>query len=975
MVDFKIVPTLFFLERGNVLEQVINIEVESKSDFPQAKLILETRKGNLIFDLGRISSGQSKYPINIPEVHKPIPVKFTLTAGKRKREHCVVIKPQKHWTIFLAQSIHTDIGYTDYPPIVAKLHNDNLDKVIGYCKKTDSWPDGSRFKWNCEIAWQVQNYIKNRSEKKVKELMRLVKKGDIDIGGVYVHPLTGLCSHEELIRLIYYAEYLRRKYKIKLESAILTDTPSYTWGFSSVLSRGGIKYASVGINNFAWGNFHKKTNLKTPFYWLGPDNEKVLIWFMHNYAHGHLVGINQSYEKTCALLPKYLEEVWGDSGYPFDVLLLHGSHGDNARVDNYRACGTVREWNRRWAYPRLVISTNSGFFKHLEQKYGNKIPKIKGDWGSYWEDGPASSAYETALNRQTHNRINNAEKYSVISASLKKRWKYPAEDIRKIYEDMIMYDEHTWGADGSITKPDSTATKGSWAFKTNFAYRAALTTEKVLKESIKAIESLVSVKLLDLPALVVLNPMVWERTDIIEMVIEKKTLENNKVFKVVDSLTGRDTPCQILEWSDNSNRCRFLFVARDVPPMGYRTYRVIPGTGSVDKTGSVLISGKTMENKFYRLSLDPVTGGISSIYDKQLKKEIVDLKCPHKFNQYIYDEGIPPGTFADVAICEPEYGQRVLFPDDRYPRRHKRYVPYKAVIEQGENGPVRSSLVSTVRAKGCSGIRQEVILYRDLKRIDIINRLVKKHILNKEGVYYAFPFKVNRGQFTCELPGAIMRPETDQISGAGRDWYAVQNWVNIAGSEYGVTWAPREAHLVEFGDINSGRWLKRLKPANTTLFSYIMNNYWWTNFRVGQGGNLTFSYAITSYQGRFRPTDAVRFGHSYNNPLDVILLDKASTGRLSAAKGSFCEINRKNVIVSSIKKAENGQGFIVRLFEVEGKSGKIEIRFPCLQSIKAHLTGMLEENIKSLPVTKNAVKVKIESFALTTIRVEERGKE
>ncbi len=105
-----------------------------------------------------------------------------------------------------------------------------------------------------------------------------------------------------------------------------------------------------------------------------------------------------------------------------------------------------------------------------------------------------------------------------------------------------------------------------------------------------------------------------------------------------------------------------------------------------------------------------------------------------------------------------------------------------------------------------------------------------------------------------------MSPEEDQLPNTSRDWYALQNWVEIANKDYEVVWSPIEAPLVQFGDINTGKWLKKLDFTNTTLFSYAMNNYWHTNYKAGQGGEIAFRYSITSHPHGSNVQSATRFG-------------------------------------------------------------------------------------------------------------------
>ena len=231
-------------------------------------------------------------------------------------------------------------------------------------------------------------------------------------------------------------------------------------------------------------------------------------------------------------------------------------------------------------------------------------------------------------------------------------------------------------------------------------------------------------------------------------------------------------------------------------------------------------------------------------------------------------------------------------------------------------------------------------------------------------------------------------------SGAGIRSRPVQHWVDVSNADFGVTWATREAPVVEFCGINSGRWLKELKITNGTLFSYIMNNYWWTNYKASQGGELCFSYAVASHAGGYRPVPATQFGWGYASPLQATLLaggkpvfsgrhtggdivrmmkafDAGNIGErfLTKPRHGFCEVDKSNAIVLTIKRAEDGQGHIIRLLEIEGRDTVVQLRLPDFKISKAYLTDLLESNIRTLKSKGDAISVPLAGSGFATVRV------
>jgi len=120
----------------------------------------------------------------------------------------------------------------------------------------------------------------------------------------------------------------------------------------------------------------------------------------------------------------------------------------------------------------------------------------------------------------------------------------------------------------------------------------------------------------------------------------------------------------------------------------------------------------------------------------------------------------------------------------------KRFSPVSVTLSPGMKGAVASSLIMKTKAKQCSEIKSEIILYEDMKRIDLINALKKEETYEPEAVYFAFPFGLPGGKFKFEIADAEMAPEVDQLPGTTRDWHTVQNWVEIAGEKQSLVWSP-----------------------------------------------------------------------------------------------------------------------------------------------------------------------------------------
>ncbi len=947
-LTFSVRPTIFFIRKNHTLEQLVKIIINNSSQSMDGELQITIQSRKFTYYFKPIRAGNYAYPIFLPEVKAETPVSFMLTTTAGFLKYQTKLRPQRHWTVHLLQHSHTDLGYTKLQPLVYRDHADILDKVLEYCKATDHYPEGSKFKWNVEVSWQVENYIKRRPPQKVRELMAFVKKKRIEIGAWYVQQ-SDLFAHEEIIRSLYPAKELQKKFKVPLISAMSNDVTGFSWSAPQLLSQAGIKYFTVGINE---DRARVPLTKPLPFYWKSPDGKKILVWNGEHYLFANRkLHLHESYEESLPRVERYLDYLEQQRHYPYDIIGLHisGYPQDNS-PPNQKISDVVRTWNKHWAYPKLKLSLMHEFFNDLKKSAGRKIPTYQLAWPDYWTDGAASAAFETGINRITHTKLLAAETWATVASVLNNNFNYPRQELQETYRQTMLFDEHTWGAKNSIREPESPSTKGQWAIKSSFAYTAKAFTDQILDQSIQSLSTRIPGN--GKFSFAVLNPLSWERTDRVDINLPEEFNSKERKFKVIDCRTHKVVPFQ---WTNDRT---IFFIAHSVPSMGYTLYQLIPEKHPPKAIPAFFNPSDKIENSFYQITIDKKTGGLVSIRDKELNLELVDNQSPYKLNQYIYEN--PEGNRKDLANMK----KRIKF---------DRFSPTSINLLPGLNGPVASSIIIKTSARPCPEIRQEIILYRDLKRIDIINELLKEKTYQPEALYFAFPFNIKNGKFKFEISNGQMSPESDQLPNTVRDWYGLQNWCEIANRNYRVIWSPIEAPLVQFGDINTGKWLTKLEIRNTTLFSYAMNNYWHTNFKAGQGGKITFRYSITSLVNGSNLQSAPRFGWEQHQPLQVVWLSGEDNNSPSKKTSqSFLTVDRPNVIIQSFKRAEDKNGFILRLREIEGTESRPRVTLPLLKKsgIKhIALTDIAENNIKAIPGFPYSFLLTMKPFSIQTIRL------
>ena len=603
----RIRPTPFFIRDGNTVRRAVDVELSLTA--PPDKLTLRVEAGGETIEVPvtRLPViGSVSQEVGIPDSTKPLSVKVTALAGRQAKSATVLVPPQRKWRVYVAPSAHTDIGYTDIQPKCVARHNENIDMAA---KLIEAYP---KSKWNCEVAWQAENYLAMRQGAQRERFLQLAHYNRIGIQALYANILTGLCSHEELCRLTYAANRIKRAYGIPYTSAMIDDVPTWVAALPMILSNSGIRYFSGGSNNTRAVTFTQMYN-KSPCWWEGPDGSRVLMMFQPGYAQAARLGLCSSLAIARQRLMAKLH-TYERADYPYDAVYVNGAVSDNQPL-NVKLAEVAKQWNARYAFPHIILCTNAEFFQYIEQNFADKLPVFRGSGGTYWEDGAGSSARETALCRNAHETIGAAEKLLALSSRLGAQGDYPRKEIDDCWRLCMLYDEHTWGAHCSISQPDSDFTKAQWKIKAQYAHDAHDRAGRLLERGAKRLAGLV--KTAD-KSLVVLNTMSWPRNGVLAVRLPEGT-------GIVDP---------------PSSTCRVgketLVSVKDIPSCGYRRLRLGP---TPDAPEAISSDGNVIESRFYRVTFDRQTGAVVSLIDRQLNRELVDTKAPHQLNQYLYVAG------------------------------------------------------------------------------------------------------------------------------------------------------------------------------------------------------------------------------------------------------------------------------------------------------------------------------------------------
>lgn len=868
--DVSILP-LSLITKDN--KQPITIRVVHFGENKPIEVTLnkETYSFNLI-------SGKNEFQI----LQNPVKENQKLTISTKIKDildttFSIVLKPVIHRNIYFIHHSHYDLGYSDLQANVEIRHNQNIINALRYIDRTKNYPDDARFRWNIETANAVDNFKKVCTPEQWNKLIQNIKDGYITIGMNYANISTGICSPDELFKITYFSNKLIKENGIKLETAMMGDIPGLVWSSLPAMARTGVKYFSDGPNyggapmyegdRIGWSSVSWKDQ---PFYWVSPSGEeKILFWLAgKGYSSWHGTKSGDIFSIARKRISDYMNELQ-ESNYPYNIVQWrYNIVADNGPADSLIS-DFVKKWNEDYLSPKIILSTVDNMFQVFEAKYGDKLPKFSGDFTPYWEDGCYSTASEMIMNNRNSAALTNlANLYSIRNPK-----EYSQTKFDEAWTNLLLFDEHTWGAYNSISDPDLPFVTEQWKYKREYALRAD-SLIKVLGKTVFDQEGYE--KQVD-----VYNTASWERSGIVYL----KPSQCINVNSITD-VNGKEMMLQKL--SDGS----IAFLAESVPSFGGKRFLLSSTKSKLKQTTSTNTNIGTYSNKYFQISFDPKNGSISSLKLLPENIELVDNKTYSGLNEYLYVAGLDP----DKAVTNTE-----------------------AVIRIKERGPLFTTYAIDSKAAGCNAYYSEITVYENESRIDISNTMDKIPTRDKESVHVAFPFLLPEAEnrFNTGWNG-IFSPSKNQLKGANQDYYCVQNWLDISNSKTGVTMLLLDANLIEQGSMlsevkgNFGvkDW-KKTPTLGSTVFSYVLNNYWHTNFKVDQGGKINVRYSLLPHKV-FNMLETQRAGIGYSSPLLVV---PANNNPLPL---SLFRLSDANIIATSIEP--DGNKYKIRMYNVSDKN-------------------------------------------------------
>lgn len=912
----------------------------------------------------------------------------------------VDVRPVRRWDVSLVHHSHFDIGYTDLQGRVITEQLAYLDDALRLAE-ADPTDGPSTFRWSVESIWVLREWISRRRPETVDRFMAQVRAGRIEVAALPFNMHTETCSTEELHGLLRYARDIAEKYDLEFPVAYQTDVPGCVAGTVDALSDAGVKYLAVAHNWAGRSVPYLGDGKDVPrlFWWESPAGNRVLVWMTTTaqgmaYQEAANLGFCDTVEHVEDLLPLYLtnEETLpfpydencfgfalGDgefdrAPFPFNEIHLRvmGRVGDNC-PPNRRLNEIVAAWHERWEYPRLTVTRSQDFFEAVEAAHADEIPTYVGDWNDWWADGVGSAARHLQMNRGSQARL---AQLTTVAAMLGDDAPALMERVDQAWEAVELFDEHTWGAALPWTSGDTAYATGTdqWHWKAEKAIRGEQDSWLLEQEVLRAFADTHG-GAAD-ASIWVVNTAGTARGGLVSAFLPESLVHSTASIRLVDVVTGVEVPFREIDQTNPVHRSagRHLEFRLDgVPALGSRRVDVVvvdPTNRPAAYDGTLPVTRATtpvwhLDNGVLRVEVDPLTGAITSIHELASGTELVNTTSALGFNTYVHDRLAPRGTFNHLSGFVYDRGPDLVLLADRAAQAH-------ATFEDHGTDAVGSWLRFRSFGTGVDSIVTTLRLAVGADHLDIENRVVKPWTTDKESGYFAFPFALPDPSATVryEVSGAVAGSDLQAVPGGAAYMHVVRDWVALHSGGRAAALVPVDAPLVQIGDIAlpfapfPGT-LREPEPA--TVFSWIHNNIWDTNFPSGQAFDMTFRYRVGGFASESAGQAGVRAADLAADLVRPLLGVAADPVGAPVETTSVLTVDDPQVRL--LQARPQGDGRVLVSLQSIAESD-VEVTLTCAQPVaaawRATLLGVRREQLE---VVDGRVSVRMRPFGTAAVEL------
>jgi alpha-mannosidase len=859
-------------------------------------------------------------------------------------------------TLHLTGNSHIDAAWlwpwTETVDVVKRTFGTALQLMYEYPRYTYTQSAAAYNEWVAQKYPDMNAAIKQRISEHRWEI----------VGGMWVEPDLNMPDGESLTRqLLVGKRFYKQTYGVDVRIGWNPDSFGYNWQLPQIYKKSGVDYFVT--QKMTW-NDTNQLPFKL-FWWESPDGSKVLAYFPHDYANNNLRMTRLSEDlataRTRATGETDIMDLYGigdHGGGPTRAILDEGFHWSPDNAATLSSTATVA--------PKIEFGIAQPFFTDIENQLAPEskewnyasiakgytpppavpgkvsIPTWKSELYFEYHRGVMTTQANHKRNmRESSEEVLNAEKWASLSWILAGR-PYPGAELTEDWKKVLFNQFHDLAAGSGIGVIYKDAQKDydvvRWS--TNEIKSGSL--ETVAARINTAGESGKDSG----QSIVVFNPLGWERSG--EVTVKTQLANPTPYIRIADP-SSKSAPVDPVVVTRDGGLVDLTFFAANVPALGYKVFHIVPGP-AVSGHG-MTIPKQDPGTKELVLQSDPGglavhvstdTGCITSIRDEKTKFEyLAPNSCGNELQAFKdtpkdYDAwNIDPGTLDVLPTLISKADSVVMAGDTAHPA------------------------IRVTHTWQSSKFVQTISLPEGSDQVDIDNEIDwhESHILLKA----AFPLSVQSDHATYEIPYGSIERTTKRTNSWEKAQFEVpaQRWADLSGTSDAGT----QVHGLSL--INESKF--GYDAAGSVLRLTLLRSPKWPDPDADMGHHH-FRYALYPHAGTWQEAMTVRHGWEYNYPLTAVVTT-AHPGTLPATH-TFASASPENVVLTAVKKAEDTNSLIFRVYEWAGKSSTVEFHVPA-GATAATVTNLLETpEGQALTVASDTVKAPIKPFEILTVRVD-----
>jgi alpha-mannosidase len=889
---------------------------------------------------------------------------FQDTVQEAERMLSPIGREAKTYTIHCVGHAHIDMNWMwSWPETVAVTH----DTFATVLKLMDEFPDF------CFTQSQASVYalIKKYDPDLLAKIKKRVQEGRWEVAAVHwVEGDKNLASGESLARhLLYTRQFTQENFGLNPEDLPLDwepDTFGHALTIPAIVSRGGVKYYYM-----CRGGEYEKPPI---FWWQAPDGSRILVnlettWYISSIGPHNALELLDFVEETG--LHDWMK-VYGV-----------GDHGGGPTRADVINCLGMDTWP---IFPNFKMNTAREYYALLDH-HGEKFPVLDQELNFEFPGCYTSQSQVKKFNRLGENHAVEAETSAALAHLICGR-EYPNQELKDAWINILFGHFHD-------ILPGS-GVRATRQYQSGLFQEAAAALNMIKSNSLKTIAERIDTSFMDtkkVPAFsggeedrslgagagrgtadgylssavhqrkgvlpfVVFNPTAWPRIETVQVTVwdmeaeEDSTLMKSEKQFIVRSGSGEILPAQQIESGNYwGHQYVDLVIPVSIGPLGYGSFCVEEGLATSDEKAredefqvKCDEEGMGVENEYLSVKFDRLTGGIVQLIDKRTGLDLADPEDPMGTLEYVLER---PGSMSAWFIHDPKKIAYPLELDSLEVVRNDRYLA-SIQAETRLNQSVISIIYTLKAGEPWLEITVEAFwLERGSAETGTPSLRMR------------FPTGLTDAKARYEIPFGSIQRNLNQ----GEEVPALR-WADVSGN---LGNSKKKAGLALLNDCKYGHSLN----GSTLGLSLIRSSY--SPDPIPEFGTLSMRMAVVPHSNDLAPSEMVRLGASFNHPLQIIYTD-IHKGSLPTNVNFLMSCEQKSIIISSVKKAEQDDGIILRLFEADGRKGKASVLFNT--SLLGTIARVEEVDLLERPVqnstarsTDKSIEVDVPAYGIVSVKL------